>query len=152
MTPDLEIEDLSVWFDTPRGAVAAVNGVSTVFRAGRVSGLIGESGSGKSVMGLSILRLLPNTARVEGKCLFGGEDLYHVPLARMREIRGAEIGLIPQNPSASLDPVMKLRRQLAEAVTAHGARGRKAAEAETETLLGQFGFERPGEILLLPYF
>ncbi|MEG2679271.1 MAG: ABC transporter ATP-binding protein, partial [Oscillospiraceae bacterium] len=147
MTPDIEIRNLSVWFDTPQGPVAAVDGVSTVFRAGRISGLIGESGSGKSVMGLSILRLLPNTARVEGECLFGGEDLYHVPLSRMREVRGAEIGLIPQNPSASLDPVMKLRRQLAEALTAHGTRERSAVEAETEALLGQFGFERPRDIL-----
>ena len=121
MVPDIEIQHLSVCFDTAQGPVYAVNDLSTTFRAGRISGVIGESGSGKSVMGMSLLRLLPNTARVTGKCFFGEDELYSMPLRRLRRLRGEAIGLIPQNPGASLDPVMKLRRQLTEAITTTGA-------------------------------
>ena len=112
MVPDIEIRQLSVWFDTAQGPVKAVDGLSTTFRAGQISGVIGESGSGKSVMGMSLLRLLPNTARVTGECWFGGQELYSMPLRELRKLRGAAIGLIPQNPNASLDPVMKLKKQL----------------------------------------
>lgn len=147
MVPDIEIQHLSVYFDTAQGPVYAVNDLSTIFRAGRISGVIGESGSGKSVMGMSLLRLLPNTARVTGKCFFGPRELYSMPLRQLRKLRGAAIGLIPQNPGASLDPVMKLRRQLTEAITTHGKRSRKEAEAQAAKLLQQFGFEEPERIL-----
>ena len=147
MVPDIEIQHLSVCFDTAQGPVYAVNDLSTTFRAGRISGVIGESGSGKSVMGMSLLRLLPNTARVTGKCFFGEDELYSMPLRRLRRLRGAAIGLIPQNPGASLDPVMKLRRQLTEAITTHGRRKRREAEAQAAELLRRFGFEEPERIL-----
>lgn len=147
MVPDIDIQNLSVRFDTAQGPVYAVNGLSTTFRAGRISGVIGESGSGKSVMGMSLLRLLPNTARVTGKCFFGQYELYSMPLRQLRRLRGAAIGLIPQNPGASLDPVMKLRRQLTEAITTHGKRSRKEAETQAVQLLRQFGFEEPERIL-----
>ena len=88
MVPDIEIQHLSVCFDTAQGPVYAVNDLSTTFRAGRISGVIGESGSGKSVMGMSLLRLLPNTARVTGKCFFGEDELYSMPLRRLRRLRG----------------------------------------------------------------
>ena len=147
MVPDIEIRQLSVWFDTAQGPVKAVDGLSTTFRAGRISGVIGESGSGKSVMGMSLLRLLPNTARVTGECWFGGQELYSMPLRELRKLRGAAIGLIPQNPNASLDPVMKLKKQLTEAIIAHGGKGKKGAEARAAELLRQFGFEEPERIL-----
>lgn len=147
MVPDIEIQHLSVCFDTTQGPVYAVNDLSTTFRAGRISGVIGESGSGKSVMGMSLLRLLPNTARVTGKCFFGPHELYSMSLRQLRKLRGAAIGLIPQNPGASLDPVMKLRRQLTEAITTHGKWNRKEAEAQASKLLRQFGFEDPEHIL-----
>ena len=147
MVPDIEIRQLSVWFDTAQGPVKAVDGLSTTFRAGQISGVIGESGSGKSVMGMSLLRLLPNTARVTGECWFGGQELYSMPLRELRKLRGAAIGLIPQNPNASLDPVMKLKKQLTEAITAHGGKGKKGAEARAAELLRQFGFEEPERIL-----
>lgn len=147
MTPDIVIENLSVYFETARGPVYAVRDLSTVFRSGRISGVIGESGSGKSVMGMSLLRLLPNTARVSGTCRFGDQELLHMPLRELRKLRGASIGLIPQNPNASLDPVMKLKRQLAEAVTAHGRYTRKEAEEQAVSLLSRFGFQNPADIL-----
>ncbi|MCI7472839.1 MAG: ABC transporter ATP-binding protein [Clostridiales bacterium] len=147
MVPDIEIQHLSVCFDTAQGPVCAVNDLSTTFRAGRISGVIGESGSGKSIMGMSLLRLLPNTARVTGKCFFGEHELYSMPLRQLRKLRGGAIGLIPQNPGASLDPVMKLRRQLTEAITTHGKWSRKQAEIQAAQLLRQFGFEEPERTL-----
>ncbi len=146
MVPDIEIRGLSVWFETAQGPVAAVDDLSTTFRAGRISGVIGESGSGKSVMGLSLLRLLPNTAHVTGECRFGKADLYAMPLRELRRLRGASIGLIPQNPGASLDPVMKIGRQIAEGITAHGGLSRREAAERTAGLLRQFGFADPEKI------
>ena len=147
MVPDISIRHLSVCFETSAGPVYAVNDLSTTFRAGRISGVIGESGSGKSVMGMSLLRLLPNTARISGECWFGDQELCSMPLRELRKLRGAAIGLIPQNPGASLDPVMKLKKQLTEAITAHGGKGKKGAEARAAELLRQFGFEEPERIL-----
>lgn len=147
MVPDITIQNLSVYFDTAHGPVYAVRDLSTTFQAGRISGVIGESGSGKSVMGLSLLRLLPNTARVTGKCFLGQDELCSMPLKQLRKLRGAAIGLIPQNPSASLNPVMKLRRQLTEAMTAHGKWSRREAETQAAGLLRRFGFEEPERIL-----
>ena len=147
MVPDISIRHLSVCFETSAGPVYAVNDLSTTFRAGRISGVIGESGSGKSVMGMSLLRLLPNTARISGECWFGDQELCSMPLRELRKLRGAAIGLIPQNPGASLDPVMKLKRQLSEAITAHRRQGRREAERQAAELLRRFGFEEPERIL-----
>lgn len=147
MVPDIDIRHLSVYFETAQGPVYAVNDLTTTFRAGRISGVIGESGSGKSVMGMSLLRLLPNTARVTGECRFGGDELYSMPLKELRKLRGASIGLIPQNPNASLDPVMKIRRQITEAITTHNSVSKKEAEGQAADLLRQFGFEEPEQIL-----
>ena len=79
MVPDIEIQHLSVCFDTAQGPVYAVNDLSTTFRAGRISGVIGESGSGKSLLGMSILGLLSGQAKVEGTCMYKGMDLYRLP-------------------------------------------------------------------------
>lgn len=147
MTPDIDIRGLGVSFETSRGPVYAVRELSATFRAGRISGVIGESGSGKSVMGMSLLRLLPNTAKVTGECWFGDRELCTLPLRELRKLRGASIGLIPQNPSASLDPVMKLKRQITEAITAHGKLTRRDAERQAAALLRRFGFEDAEDIL-----
>ena len=147
MTPDIDIRGLSVYFETALGPVYAVRNLSTVFRAGRISGVIGESGSGKSVMGMSLLRLLPNTAKVSGECWFGNQELYSLPMRELRRLRGASIGLIPQNPSASLDPVMKIKRQITEAITTHGKYSRREAAAQAASLLSRFGFDDPEDIL-----
>lgn len=148
MTEDIRIESLSVFFETASGPVPAVRDLSTTFRAGRISGVIGESGSGKSVMGMSILRLLPNTANVTGNCFLGKKELYSLPLRELRKLRGSAIGLIPQNPNASLDPVMKLKRQFTEAIAVHdGQKSCRQAGADAEKLLEQFGFPNAQEIL-----
>ncbi len=147
MTPNIEIHNLSVCFETSSGSVRAVHDLSTTFYAGRISGIIGESGSGKSIMGMSILQLLPNTAKVSGSCLFGEHELYSMSPRELRKIRGAMIGLIPQNPNASLNPVMKIKDQIIEAVLTHSHRNRKKAAQHAADLLKQFGFETPETIL-----
>lgn len=148
MTADIAIKNLSVFFETPTGRIPAVQDLTTTFRAGRISGVIGESGSGKSVLGMSILRLLPNTAKVSGECWLGEKELYSLPLKELRKLRGSAIGLIPQNPNASLDPVMKLKRQFTEAITVHdGKKSRGEAETAAAELLEQFGFADAGGIL-----
>lgn len=147
MTPDITIKGLSVSFETVQGTVYAVRDLSTTFHAERISGIIGESGSGKSIMGMSILRLLPNTARVTGSCFLGKDELYTMPLKALRKVRGGMIGLIPQNPSASLDPVMRIKHQLMEAILTHRRADRKAAEQQLAALLKQFGFDDPQTIL-----
>lgn len=147
MIPDITIQNLSVCFETAHGSAYAVWDLSTIFHAGRISGIIGESGSGKSVMGMSILRLLPNTAKVTGSCFLGKDELYSMPLKDLRKVRGAMIGLIPQNPNASLNPVMKIKHQLMEAILTHHNADRKAAEVQIADLLTQFGFQDPHAIL-----
>ena len=115
----LQVHNLSVDFATAQGIVRAVRDVSFSIAAGEVLGLVGESGSGKSVSSLAILRLLPPQARVSGRIEFRGEDLLSLPEAAMREIRGAGISMIFQEPMTALNPVMRIGDQVAEAVLAH---------------------------------
>ena len=115
----LEIQNLTIEFATTQGNVRAVRDVSFSITAGEVLGLVGESGSGKSVTSLAILRLLPPQARISGSIGFGGEDLLSLPEERLREIRGAGISMIFQEPMTALNPVMRIGDQIAEAVLAH---------------------------------
>ena len=96
---DIEIRDLSVTFQDGGEMIHAMEDVSAYFPSGSVTGLIGESGSGKSLLGMSILGLLSGQARVEGSCMYKGMDLYRLPEKEMQKIRGKEIDLIPQNPT-----------------------------------------------------
>jgi peptide/nickel transport system ATP-binding protein len=115
----LHVQNLSVDLATAQGTVRAVRDVSFSIAPGEVLGLVGESGSGKSVSSLAILRLLPPQARVSGRIEFRGEDLLSLPEASMREIRGAGISMIFQEPMTALNPVMRVGDQVAEAVLAH---------------------------------
>lgn len=119
MAPLLEIENLRVWF----GATEVVRGVSLTLERGEVLGLVGESGSGKSVTSLAILGLLDPAARVEGSIRWQGRDL--VGLGKLsdgrelRSIRGREIAMVFQEPMTALNPVMRVGRQITEAIQAH---------------------------------
>jgi len=115
----LQVQNLSVDFATAQGTVRAVRDVSFAIAPGEVLGLVGESGSGKSVSSLAILRLLPPQARVGGRIEFRGEELLSLPEDAMREIRGAVISMIFQEPMTALNPVMRIGDQVAEAVLAH---------------------------------
>jgi len=124
----LQVQNLGVDFTTAQGSVRAVRDVSFTIAPGEVLGLVGESGSGKSVSSLAILRLLPAQARVEGQVQFCGEDLLSVSEDAMREIRGAGISMIFQEPMTALNPVMRVGDQVAEAVLAHPGAATRSGE------------------------
>jgi oligopeptide/dipeptide ABC transporter ATP-binding protein len=134
--PLLCVEHLATVFDTPRGPVAAVNDVSFEIGAGETLGLVGESGSGKSVTALSILRLVQPPGRIaSGRIRFKGRDLLALDEREMREIRGAGISLIFQEPMTALNPVFKIGDQIGEALLVHGRATRREARAAAVDLL-----------------
>jgi peptide/nickel transport system ATP-binding protein len=110
----LDVKNLDVGFETRLGTVRAVNNVSFKIDKGETFGLIGESGSGKSVIGMSLLRLLPKNATVKGEAYFEESNLLAADDKQMQEFRGKKIAFIPQNPTASLNPLMKNGLQLSE--------------------------------------
>jgi oligopeptide/dipeptide ABC transporter ATP-binding protein len=117
----LQIEDLSVHFDTDEGTVRAVDGVSLDIRRGEALGLVGESGCGKSVTALSVLRLIPSPPGhiAAGRILFHGDDLLRLPIARLRAVRGRAISMIFQEPMTALSPLHRIGAQLAETLQFH---------------------------------
>jgi peptide/nickel transport system ATP-binding protein len=133
----LGVDGLQVHFHTAEGVVRAVNGVSFEVRRGETLAVVGESGSGKSVTALSMLGLLPSPpARIEaGHIWFEGQDLTALPEAALRRIRGNAISMIFQEPMTSLDPVMTVGRQIAEAIEIHQGLPRKAALEAAVTAL-----------------
>ena len=120
MAPLLEVKSLCTSFLTDAGEVRAVDHVSFSVEAGKLMGLVGESGSGKTATVLSIMRLLPETARItDGEILFDGKDLLTLPEPEMRAIRGARSAMIFQEPMTSLNPVFTIGSQVGEAVRLH---------------------------------
>jgi len=118
--PLLDVRSLTIQFASAQGRLIAAQDVSFHIDAGEVLGLVGESGSGKSVSALAMLRLLPPQARVSGSIRFRGDELLTLPAEGMRQIRGAGISMIFQEPMTALNPVMRVGDQIAEAVLAHG--------------------------------
>jgi oligopeptide/dipeptide ABC transporter ATP-binding protein len=136
VTNVLEVSDLSVHFPTERGTVRAVDGVSFHVAEGETLGLVGESGCGKSVLALSLLRLPPPPGRITGgRIVFQGTDLMALPEKRLRHFRGRGIGLVFQEPSAALDPVFTVGAQIAEGPIVHKMMTRKEARAEAVRLM-----------------
>ena len=133
-TPLLEIEDLRTWFFTSDGVVRAVDGVSYSVAPGETLAVVGESGCGKSVTAMSVLRLLPSPpARiVSGAIRFEGRDLLTASEAEMRKIRGNEISMIFQEPMTSLNPVLTVGRQIAETLELH--QSLSAADAQSRAV------------------
>ena len=133
--PLLEVEDLHVTFHTPKGPVEAVRGVSFILGREKL-GIVGESGSGKSQTGRAILGLMDRRAVVRAKTLrFAGTDLLTADAATMRRIRGAGISMILQDPKYSLNPVMSVGRQIAEAFLVHHKTTRQEARRRTLEIL-----------------
>ncbi len=142
--PLLEIRDLKTWFATEDGMVKAVDGVSFHIARGETLAIVGESGSGKSVTSLSIMRLVPPPGRVEsGSILLDGVDLLRLPIARMRGVRGNDIGMIFQEPMTSLNPVRSIGHQIAEAVALHQKKNAKAAWRAAIEMLELVGIPDP---------
>jgi oligopeptide/dipeptide ABC transporter ATP-binding protein len=141
----LDVQDLSVEFDTEAGVVRAVDGVSFTVHAGQTLGIVGESGCGKSVTAMSILRLLPRPmGRVAGgRILFRGEDLVTVPDARIQKVRTGEIGMIFQEPMTALNPVHRIGRQLSEAFLLHQRVTARGALERSVEVLKRVGIPSP---------
>ena len=135
--PLLEVRDLRTYFYTQEGTVKAVDGVTYSVEEGETLGLVGESGCGKSVSALSILRLIPQPPGkiVSGEIIFQGRDLLKLDEEEMRKIRGNEIAMVFQEPMTSLNPVLTIGRQMTEAIELHlGIKGKAARERAAELL------------------
>jgi peptide/nickel transport system ATP-binding protein len=132
----LELHDLCTTFSTASGEARAVDGVSFTLDAGRTLGLVGESGCGKTMTALSILRLVPPPGKTRGgKILFAGRDLLTLRDAEMRALRGAEIGMIFQEPTTSLNPLFTVGDQIGESVRLHERVSRGEARRRTIEML-----------------
>jgi oligopeptide transport system ATP-binding protein len=145
----LSIRDLIVRFHTHDGTVYAVNGVSFDLDEGETLGLVGESGCGKSVTNLAVMRLLPAPAGriVSGHVYFEGEDLVGLDESEMRELRGKEIAMIFQDPMTSLNPVLTIEEQMVETIKAHRKTSAKEARARAIELLTMVGIAEPEQRL-----
>jgi oligopeptide/dipeptide ABC transporter ATP-binding protein len=140
----LEVEGLRAHFATPAGVVRAVDGVSFEVAAGASVGIVGESGSGKSVTALSVTGLLEPPGRIAGGAIrFRGRDITGLPDAKLRELRGRDIGLVFQDPMAALNPVYRVGEQIAEAIRAHNRISRKEALRSATELLRAVGIPAP---------
>jgi peptide/nickel transport system ATP-binding protein len=141
----LEVQDLRTYFYTRGGLVKAVDGVSFSLRRGETLAIVGESGCGKSVTALSLMRLVadPPGRIVGGTVNLDGLDLLGLDAAAMRQIRGKEISMIFQEPMTSLNPVMTIGRQISEALLLHGAGSREGVRARTLEMLQLVGIPEP---------
>ena len=137
--PLLAVEDLSVAFRSREGETRAVDGIDFTIRRGETVALVGESGSGKSVTALAILRLLDGAARQGGRILFKGRDLAGLPERAMRDVRGADITMVFQEPMTSLNPLHTIERQIGEVLGLHRRLAGKAARRRVLELLDLVG-------------
>lgn len=135
----LNVENLSTTFATPLGPVCAVRGVSFTVGRGEVVGLVGESGSGKTVTALSLLRLLPSNATTTGTIMYRGRDIMRMTNRQLRQLRGADISMIFQDPMTSLDPLFTIESQIVGVIRAHRSVSREAASQQATQLLHDVG-------------
>jgi oligopeptide/dipeptide ABC transporter ATP-binding protein len=136
----LSVEDLRVQFWTRRGTIHAVNGISFDIAPGETLGIVGESGCGKSVTSLAILGILPRAGKIMGgRAIFDGRDLLHLSDRQLRRVRGKEIAMVFQDPMTSLNPVLTIGRQIAEALETHFGMKGKAAQQRAAELLDRVG-------------
>jgi peptide/nickel transport system ATP-binding protein len=140
----LQAIDLKVELDAEAGVVRALDGVRLSIERGETFALVGESGCGKSMTALALMRLLPENGRIaDGQVRLGDLDLLGLPEAAMRSVRGARIGMIFQEPSTSLNPVMRVGDQIVEAIETHTALRGAAARAKAIEWLGRVGIPEP---------
>jgi len=141
----LEIRDLRTHFFTEAGVVKAVDGVDIIVKRGEVLGLVGESGCGKSVTSLSIMRLVSQPGRiVSGEIIFDNENLLKLSESRMINIRGNQISMIFQQPQSSLNPVFRVGEQLTEVLLIHQNIEKEVAQQRAVEMLSMVGIPEPG--------
>jgi peptide/nickel transport system ATP-binding protein len=141
--PLLEVDRLSVRFPTRAGLLTAVNEVSFTVAAGETLAIVGESGCGKSVTALALMRLLPAQATLSGSVRLAGEELVGLPEKRMRQLRGGRVAMIFQDPMSALNPVLTIGDQLVEAILAHQPLTRRQARERAAELLGKVRIPEP---------
>ena len=142
--PLLKVETLQTHFGTPDGVVRAVEGLSFHIDAGETLAIVGESGCGKSVTSMSIMRLIQTPpGRIGGKIWFQGRDLLTLPEAEMRKLRGNDVAMIFQEPMTSLNPVLTIGRQIGETVRLHEGLDARKAEARAVEMLTLVGIPAP---------
>src|SRR6476619_6453803 len=143
----LEVKDLRTYFQTEDGLVKAVDGISFNLKRGETLGIVGESGSGKSVTNLSIIRLIPDPPGkiVSGEVIFDGEDLLLQSTETIRRIRGRRIAMIFQDPMTSLNPFLKISKQLMEMTQLHLGHTKDQARAHAIQMLQHVGIPDAAE-------
>ena len=143
--PLLEVKNLQTYFFTYEGVVKAVDDITYEVMPGETLGLVGESGCGKSVSALSLMRLIPDPPgkTIGGEVVFDGEDILQVDMDDMRRIRGAKMAMVFQEPMTSLNPVLTLDRQLTETIQLHLGKTRDEARQDAVNLLAQVGIPDP---------
>ena len=148
-SPLLDVRELEVHFKTPDGIVKAVNKVSFSLNRGETLGIVGESGSGKSVTSLAIMRLIPSPPGkiAGGKVIFDGEDLLDYSESEMRKLRGNRIAMIFQDPMTSLNPVLRIGRQMTESLQLHMGMTASQARNRAIDLLNMVGIPSPANRL-----
>lgn len=139
----LSITHLKTWFPTRDGLVKAVNAVDLEMKETERFGLIGETGSGKTILGMTIMRLLQPDTRIKGEIVYKGRDLLKLSEEEMRKIRGKEIAMILQNPTTSLNPVLKVGNQIAEAIRLHQGLDKRAAKEKVIEMLAAVKIPSP---------
>ena len=148
-SPELEIQNLTVSFSTTKGKLIAVNGISFHLNPGETLALVGESGCGKTVSALSILRLLPEPPAeiLSGKIIFDGQDLLSLRAKVLQDLRGHSISMIFQDPMTSLNPVLTVGEQIAETLLRHTTMNRQEALQKSVDLLSRVELPSPKEKL-----
>ncbi|MGA9279036.1 ABC transporter ATP-binding protein [Ilumatobacter sp.] len=141
--PLLVLDDLKTHFRTERGLVRAVDGVSLTLRRGESIGIVGESGSGKTVLSRSIMGLLPDSAVTSGSVRFAGQEILDLPAKQRRHLWGAEMSMVFQNPLNSLNPLMKVGKQIAEPLRLHMGMNKAAARETAVALLRSVHIPEP---------
>lgn len=143
----LEIKNLHTYFETRRGLIKAVYGVTLKVEKGKTLGIVGESGSGKSQTAMSILRLFEHNQRVfDGEILFEGTDLVSLSEAELRKIRGNDVSMIFQEPMSSLNPVFTVTRQISEVLMLHQKMTKEEAAKRTVEMLASVKIPNPEEV------
>lgn len=146
MSSLLDVDNLNILFETPRGRVPTVSEISFSVRPGERIGVVGESGCGKTITALSLLGLLPpQITRVSGRAMFEGHNLLTMPRSQLRRISGAGIGMIFQEPMRALDPVFPIGEQIAETLRAHSGVSRRAARLRAVEALAEVGIPSPAQ-------